>query len=124
MKEIYAIIRPNKMLATKKALAAAGFPGMTAWKVLGRGKQKGIAGEVSFQINPELLKEAEKRGGMRYIPKRMLSIVVKDEDVPRVIDILIAVNQSGKHGDGKIFVLPVDDSIRISSGEKGPQALF
>ena len=123
MKEVCAIIRPNKMLATKKALNAAGIPGMTAWKVLGRGKQKGLVGEVGFQISPEVLEEAEKRGGMRYIPKRMVSVVVPDEDVSRVIDIIIAVNQSGKHGDGRIFVLPIEGVVRVSTREKGQNAL-
>ncbi len=123
MKEIYAIIRPNKMSATKKALDAAGLPGMTAWKVLGRGKQKGIAGEVGFQISPEILEKAEKQGGMRYVPKRMLYLVVNDEDVSRAIDLIIAVNQTGSHGDGKIFVLPLETSIRVSTKEKGEAAL-
>ena len=124
MKEVCAIIRPNKMLATKKALNAAGFPGITACKVLGRGKQKGLAGEVGFQISPELLEEAEKRGGMRYVPKRMISVVVNDEDLSKVIDIIIAVNQSGKHGDGRIFVLPIQEVIRVSTREKGADALI
>ncbi|WP_457571988.1 P-II family nitrogen regulator [Desulfovulcanus sp.] len=124
MKEVCAIIRPNKMLATKKALSAAGFPSMTACKVLGRGKQKGLAGEIGFQISPELLEEAEKKGGMRYVPKRMVSIVVNDEDLPRVIDIIIAVNQSGNHGDGRIFVLPIEGVIRVSTSEKGQEALI
>ena len=96
---------------------------MTAWKVLGRGKQKGLVGEVGFQISPEVLEEAEKRGGMRYIPKRMVSVVVPDEDVSRVIDIIIAVNQSGKHGDGRIFILPIDGVVRVSTREKGHDAL-
>ena len=78
MKEIIAIIRPNKMAQTKEVLSALGFPAMTAYRVMGRGRQKAIIGEVSFDIQkPELLKE---EGTMRYIPKRLISLVVPDED--------------------------------------------
>lgn len=71
MKEIVAIIRPNKMTKTKDVLTALGFPAMTACKVSGRGRQKGIAGEVSFRVSSELL---SLEGSMRYIPKRLISL--------------------------------------------------
>lgn len=124
MREVCAIIRMNRMLATKKALEGAGFPGMTAHKVLGRGKQKAFIGEIRFEVSPQVAKVAEQGGGMKYIPKRMLILVVNDEEVPRVVDTIIKVNQTGHYGDGRIFVCPVEDSIRISTKEKGRKALM
>lgn len=118
MKEIYAIIRMKQMSKTKKALEAAGFPAMTAYKVVGRGKQKGLVGEVRFQISPEVIKAAEETGGMKYVPKRMLILAVNDEDVPKVVETIIRINQTGHHGDGRIFVCPVDETIQIRTGER------
>ena len=83
MKEVIAIIRPNKITRTKEVLDALGFPSMTAKAVFGRGKQKAIIGEVNFAVkNPEL---AEEEGNMRYIPKRMISLVVPDGDASLVV---------------------------------------
>jgi len=124
MKEVCAIIRMNRMSQTKKALEEAGFPAMTAYKVLGRGKQKGLIGEVGFQISSNVAKSAELHGGMRYIPKRMLIIVVDDKDVEKVVETIIKENQTGNYGDGRIFICPVDETIRISTKEKGKEALM
>ena len=121
MKEVCAIIRMNRMSKTKKALDAAGFPAMTACKVVGRGKQKGLIGEVSFQISPEVIKSAGSSDGMKYIPKRMLISVVNDEDVPKVVKTIIRLNQTGNHGDGRIFVSPVFESVQIRTGEKSKE---
>ena len=60
---------------------------------------------------------------MKYIPKRMISIVVEDADVPLVVGIIMKINRTGKPGDGKIFVLPVEDAIRIRTGEFGVEAI-
>lgn len=120
MKEIIAIIRPNKITATKKALEVLGFPGMTACKVVGRGKQKGIIGEVAFNVSPEL---QNQEGGMKYVPKRMISLVVDDQDVPLVVAAIIKINRTGQIGDGRIFVCPVDEVVRIRTGEKGQAAI-
>jgi nitrogen regulatory protein PII 2 len=120
MKEIVAIIRPNKMTRTKEVLATLGFPALTAWRVLGRGKQKGLAGEVSFEVGPEVL---DQRGGMKYIPKRMISLVVEDEDVLLVVGAIIKVNRTGEIGDGRIFVCPVEDAIRIRTQERSVAAI-
>jgi len=126
MKEVLAVIRMNKINQTKEALGKAGFPSVTAVKVVGRGKQA-----VDFQLvkaisenpqdNSELLPLLAK--GHRLIPKRMLSLVVPDENVQQVVDTLIEANQTGNQGDGKIFVLPVADSVRVSSGEIGAVAI-
>jgi nitrogen regulatory protein PII 2 len=122
MKEIIAIIRPKKSAATKDALEQAGFPGITASSVLGRGRQRGIAAELSFGVDPELLSKG-KTGGMKYIPKRYFNIIVSDEDVKTVVDTIIKVNQTAQIGDGKIFVLPVENAVRIRTSETGDSAL-
>lgn len=123
MKEVVAIIRPNKMNATKRALTEAGIDSMNAKECLGRGK-----GLVDFTI----LKGAEKGyeeaiaqlgQSQRLIPKRKLSIVIPDKMVETVVSTLIEVNQTKKSGDGKIFVMPVSDAIRIRTGEDGDAVL-
>lgn len=122
MKEIIAIIRPNKITRTKEVLDALGFPSMTGNAVFGRGKQKAIIGEVTFDIqNPEL---TEAEGNMRYIPKRMITLVVPDEDASLVVESVMKVNNTGQIGDGKIFVCPVDDAIRVRTKETGEDAIL
>ena len=124
MKEIIAIIRPKKVGTTKNALEKLGFPSMTVIPVLGRGKQKGIADEVAIEIRPELLALGVKSGGMKYIPKRLLSVVVRNDDVDTVITTLISINQTGQVGDGKIFICPVDDAVRVRTDEHGENAVL
>ena len=122
MKEVTAIIRPNKMSATKDALDKIGYPSMTAIPVLGKGKQRGISGELNFYIQPKLLAKRYSTG-MKYIHKRLLSIIVNDEEVDHVIKTIMEVNQTAQIGDGRIFVESIDDVIRIRTGEKGELAL-
>jgi len=123
MKEIIAIIRMNMMNKTKQALAEAGLPSMTARDALGRGK-----GLVDMQ----LLKGAEKGyeeainqlgQTQRLIPKRALLMVTTDEMTEMAINTIIRVNQTGKSGDGMIFVLPCMDAIRVRTGESGDSIL-
>jgi nitrogen regulatory protein PII 2 len=123
MKEVLAIIRMNMMNKTKKALTDAGISSMTAKDVLGRGK-----GLVDYH----LLKGAEKGyeeaiaqlgQSQRLIPKRMLSIVVRDKLLQKTVNAIIEVNQTGKSGDGKIFVMPVADSSSVRTGEAGDAVL-
>jgi nitrogen regulatory protein PII 2 len=122
MKEIIAIIRPNKIAKTKEVLSALGFPAMTAHRVMGRGRQKAIIGEVSFDISEqELLK---KEGTMRYIPKRLISLVVPDEDASLVVETIMRVNQTGQIGDGKLFVCPINDAVRVRTKESGEEAIL
>ncbi len=120
MKEIVAIIRPNKMTRTKEVLATLGFPAMTAWRVLGRGKQKGLAGEVSFEVRDEAMEHGRT---MKYIPKRLISLVVEDEDVMLVVGAIIKVNRTGEIGDGRVFVCPVEDAVRIRTQERSVSAI-
>lgn len=126
MKEVVAVIRMNKINATKAALAEAGFPSLTGSRVMGRGSKpvdyeviKAVAegGEVS----PEALQSLS--GGPRLIAKRMLTMVVPDTAVAKVVSLLIEVNQTKSPGDGKIFVLPVFDAYRVRTGEAGGEAI-
>lgn len=126
MKEVIAIIRMNKVNPTKKALADIGVCGLHATKVMGRGKMK-----VDFSILNELGAKEEIGGiladglseGARLIPKRLLTILVHDDEVSKVVDAIIEVNKEGHKGDGKIFVVPVLDAVRVRTGEQGNAAI-
>lgn len=119
-----AIIRMNMMNQTKQALGDAGISSFTATgRVVGRGK-----GRVDFRIlqgaeagYEEAISQLGK--GPRLIPKRLLYIVVPDKLVNTVVEAIIRVNQTGKSGDGKIFILPVRDAVRIRTAESGDQVL-
>jgi nitrogen regulatory protein PII 2 len=123
MKEIIAIIRPKRVGQTKDALEKLGFPSVTATPVLGRGKQRGIAGEISCEIPEEVLAQNNSKR-MEYIPKRELSIIIKDSDVDLVVKTIIKINQTSQIGDGKIFVCPVEDAVRVRTDEKGDDAII
>ena len=106
MKMIKAIIKPDRFEFVKKALEEKGFNGMTISDVRGRGEQKGIT--------------LEYRGGQYVVdslPKIQLEIVARDTDVDMVITTIMESARTGKIGDGKIFILPVEKSIRIRTGE-------
>jgi nitrogen regulatory protein P-II 1 len=106
MKLIKAIIKPERFEFIKKGLEEKGFVSMTISDVRGRGEQKGIT--------------LEYRGGLMTVdtlPKIQIEIVIKDKDVDTVIDIITESARTGKIGDGKIFVIPVEKSIRIRTGE-------
>ena len=121
MKEVMAIIRPKMVTKTKDGLDFLGFPAMNAVRVMGRGKQKAILNEIKLEINETNLTEAD--GAMRYIPKRMLSLVVPDEDVSLVVEAIMKINHTGQIGDGKIFVSPIDDALRVRTVETGDNAI-
>jgi len=123
MKEVIAIIRMNRMNKTKRALAEAGIVSFAARKVMGRGK-----GKVDYL----LLKGAEEGieeaiaqlgPGPKLIPKRMLTIVLPDALVSVAIETIINQNSTGSRGDGKIFVCPITDAVRVRTGETGDAAL-
>jgi nitrogen regulatory protein PII 2 len=122
MKEIVAVIRPRRVGATKEALDGLGYPSLTAVSVLGRGKQKGLASEVLTDLPPDA--GPGKSGGMKYVPKRLLSLVVPDACVDEVIEAIMAVNRSDTIGDGKIFVCPVGDAMRVRTDECGESAVL
>ncbi len=123
MKQIFAVIRPQKITGTKEALIKAGFSAFTAAKVLGRGR-----GNVDFRVlraAEDGTEEAIARlgDGPILISKRMMSVVVPDDKADAVIKTIIEVNQTGTAGDGKIFVVPVHEAVRIRTGERDSIAL-
>ena len=124
MKMILAIIRIDKMNETKKALTEAGITSMTATgKVFGRGKGLWDAKVLEGVKNdtPEALAHLGKEPRLR--PQRVLNIAVSDYNVQLTIDTIIEVNQTPAPGDGKIFVLPLDDAVRVRTGETGTTIL-
>ncbi len=123
MKEIIAIIRPKKVEATKEALEKLGFPCLTALAVLGRGHQRGIAAELNISLRSDLLSRGKTTAGLKYIPKRMLTIIVSDTDVDSVVQKIVEVNQTAQIGDGKIFICPVENALRVRTGEEGESAV-
>lgn len=124
MKEIMAVIRINMMNKTKEALAQAGISSFTATgKVLGRGK-----GNVDFRIlqgAEEGREEAISQLGQgpRLIPKRLIMVVVPDKLAEKAVETVISVNQTGKPGDGKIFVMPALEAYRVRTRESGDMVL-
>lgn len=123
MKEILAIVRMNKMNQTKRALAEVGLPSITGRDALGRGK--GLVDLQLLQGAERGYEEAISQLGQseRMIPKRVILIVVPDELVDKTIKTIIQVNQTGKPGDGTIFVTPCMDAIRVRTGEHGDSVL-
>ncbi len=112
MKKVEAIIKPFKLDDVKDALNEGGVHGMTAVEVKGYGRQRG---------HTELYKGAEYV--VDFLPKVKVEVVVDDDLVPRVVEAIERAARSGKIGDGKIFVLPVDEVVRIRTGERGSDAL-
>jgi nitrogen regulatory protein P-II 1 len=112
VKKIVALIRRTKLDVVKAALDEVGHHSMTVTEVKGRGKQKGIT---------EIYRGREYQ--IDLLPKVELMMVVDDADVERVVDTIMYGARTGEIGDGKIFVLPVDDVIRIRTGERGSDAL-
>ncbi len=112
MKKVEAIIKPFKLDDVKEALAEVGVQGLTALEVKGFGRQKG---------HTELYRGAEYV--VDFLPKVKVEVVIADELVHKVVEAIERAARTGKIGDGKIFVLPVDEVVRIRTGERGPEAL-
>lgn len=112
MKKIEAVIKPFKLDDVREALAEIGISGMTVSEVKGFGRQKG---------HTEIYRGAEY--AVDFLPKVKVELVLADEDVERAIDIIVETARSGKIGDGKIFVLPVEEVIRIRTGERAEAAI-
>jgi nitrogen regulatory protein PII len=112
MKKIEAIIKPFKLEDVREALMEIGITGLTATEVKGFGRQKG---------HTELYRGAEYV--VDFIPKAKLEVVVDDDRVELCVDAIIKAARTGKIGDGKIFVTPVDRAVRIRTGEEGSEAL-
>ena len=112
MKKVEAIIKPFKLEEVKEALSKLGIQGLTVSEVKGFGRQKG---------HTELYRGAEYV--VDFLPKVKLEILIEDSKAGEVAEAIIAAARTGRIGDGKIFILPVDDAIRIRTGERGPQAI-
>lgn len=112
MKKIEAIIKPFKLDEVKEALAKEGVQGMTVSEVKGFGRQKG---------HTELYRGAEYI--VDFLPKVKIEVLVADEKAMAVADTIIAAARTGRIGDGKIFILPVEEVVRIRTGERGSDAI-
>ena len=112
MKKIEAIIKPFKLDDVREALSEIGVTGMTVTEVKGFGRQKG---------HTELYRGAEYV--VDFLPKVKLDLVVKEDQLERCIEVISNAARTGKIGDGKIFVYPVEQVIRIRTGETGPEAI-
>jgi len=123
MREVMAIIRMNMMNKTKQALSDAGISSMTAKDVLGRGK--GLVDYHLLEGAEKGYEEAISQLGQsqRLIPKRLLLMVVPEKLVQKTVKTIVAINQTGKSGDGKIFVMPVYGSVSVRTGEGGDGVL-
>nr|WP_321410562.1 P-II family nitrogen regulator [uncultured Carboxylicivirga sp.] len=124
MKCVMAIIRIDKMNETKRALRDAGITSMTAsGKVFGRGKGLWDAKVIEGAKNdtPEALELLGKEPRLR--PQRVIQIIIPNSKVETCVETIIEANQTPSPGDGKIFVLPVSESIRVRTGERGDSVL-
>ncbi len=112
MKLVVAVIKPFKLDEVREALIRLEVPGMTVSEVRGHGRQKGM---------PELWRGAEY--AVSFVPKIRIEIAVPDELVDRAVDTIRSIARTGQIGDGKVFVVPLDDAIRIRTDETGDDAL-
>jgi nitrogen regulatory protein PII 2 len=148
MKQIIAILRDERVEDTKDALETIGVRGVTFLYATGRGQQKGrvsarelggsLTRNLRMQIASALSCEEPPAAGNKtaglpfppdtefafgFLPKRMLVIVAYDEEVSRIIQAIVNANQTGRHGDGRIFICPMIGAIRVRTGERGDKAL-
>ena len=112
MKLIKAIIKPFKLEEVKDALAEVGVEGMTVSEVKGFGRQKG---------HTEIYRGSEYT--VDFLPKVKIEVAISDDAVSKVVDTIVSASQTGKIGDGKVFVLPVEEAVRTRTGEKGDEAV-
>jgi len=150
MKEVIAVIRPGYAAETKRALEEAGYPAMTIIPVEGRGKQGGLTCDM-IDVDPYLSDEKDKIAAtyctaakhlvptdpkyalesdstitrpVPWLPKKLISVVVPTyADAEKVAAVIIKVNHTGKMGDGKIFICPIEDAIQIRTGKRGEDAV-
>jgi nitrogen regulatory protein P-II 1 len=112
MKKIEAIIKPFKMEDVKEALTEIGIAGMTVSEVKGFGRQKG---------HTEIYRGSEYT--VDFLPKVKFEVVVADDRVQKAVETIVEAARTGKIGDGKVFVLPIDEAIRIRTEERGEAAI-
>jgi len=112
MKKIEAIIRPERLGMVQQALEELGYPGMTITEVKGHGRQKGITQQWRGQEYK-----------IEFLPKLKIEIVVLDNDVPKTLNAIVRGSRTGEIGDGKLFVIPVENAVRVRTGEEGDNAV-
>ncbi len=112
MRKVEAVIKPFKLDEVKEALSEIGIHGMTVTEVKGFGRQKG---------HTELYRGAEYV--VDFLPKIKIEITVSEEMVEKVVEVIVEAASTGRIGDGKIFVFPLDEAVRIRTGERGPNAV-
>ena len=112
MKLVTAILKPFKLDDVKSALEAAGVQGMTVSEVQGFGRQRG---------HTEVYRGAEYQ--VDFVPKVRIEVVVDEADAARVVDAIVGAASTGSIGDGKVWVTPVDEVVRVRTGERGAEAL-
>ncbi len=112
MKKIEAIIRPERVEEVRRALAELSYPGLTLSDVKGHGKQRGVR---------------QQWRGKEYVaellPKVKLEIAALDEDVPLIVRAILVSARTGEEGDGKVFILPMEDAVRVRTGDGGDNAI-
>ncbi len=112
MKLVTAVVKPFQLDAVKEALAALGVAGLTISEVQGHGRQKG---------HTEVYRGAEYT--VEFVPKIRIDVLVDVMDADKVVDAIVAAARTGRIGDGKVWVVPVDDAVRVRTGERGIDAL-
>jgi nitrogen regulatory protein P-II 1 len=112
MKKIEAIVREEKFHLIKIALEEKGFISMTVSDVMGRGKQKGVS--LKWRVGEHRIE---------FLPKKKIEMIVDDADCQVVVDTICDRGRTGSVGDGKIFIIPVEDVVKIRTGERGLEAI-
>ena len=112
MKKIEAIIRPHKLDEVHSALQEEGFTGLTVSEVRGYGRQKG---------HKEIYRGSEYN--IEFVPKIKIELICSDKKIEKALEIIVSKSKTGEVGDGKIFIIPMDDTIRIRTEESGDDAL-
>ena len=112
MKKIEAIIRKEKLVRVKMLLATLGYHGMTIAEVRGMGRQEGVP-----------VKWSSKEYRLGFLPKLKIELVINDEDLSQVLSAIVRGAKTGEIGDGKIFIIPIDDVIRVRTGDSGINAI-
>ena len=112
MKKIEAIIREERLDAVRAALEERGVCGMTVAEVMGRGRERGI---------PLQWRSGEYK--VEFLPKVKIEVVVLDEDLSPALNAIITQARTGERGDGKVFVVPVEDAVRVRTGDRGNNAV-
>lgn len=121
MKEIMAIIRTDKVNKTKEALGKAGFPAFCCRPCLGRGKKSLDATVLNYIMETGELPVSKVGEAFtetaRLIPKRALTLIIEDDQVDLAVKTIFKANQTGNPGDGKIFILPIEETFKVRTGE-------